>query len=299
MGQRFSVICRTLFAALTLIASLPHASAREVETSAQLRSLYDWTQADRLAWAERSAKDNKEQLAADLAKASTNNSFVRTALANTQQDRPTEYKTIEQRRAYYDLMAQVLESSDATALRGIRFFHSAAALTAQEEAGTSESLPGRILGAGARKLLEDINRDLFSANLSMLRNLLFDWREPRQSASAAAVSPMVFEMAMVDREQDLVERALAERGYPSEVIGRINFFLGLAPSLWSLRFSPVEVARRWTARAGYEREDFANRSWRVAMGRSLVFFFHGFKHRETADEMASLIARVRGEKLRM
>lgn len=302
MGLRFTGMCWCLFAALAL--ALP-AEAREVASRAELRTPYDWTEADRLDWSARSARDTREEIAADLAAAKASNTFVRSALANTERQRAAEYRTAAERHAYYDLMAQVLEGNDNTALRGIRYFHSAAAVSGHEEETTrAESLPGRLLGPEARKLLEDIHRKLFRANVRVLHGLLFDWKaprlpEPETAEDALPVTPIVFDVAMVDFEQAVVERALAARGYPAKEIARINFHFGLSPSVWARRFSPLEVARRWTVHAGWSKEDFASRGWRVAMGRALVLFFHGYREREARHDPLLQSASVRSGKLRM
>ncbi len=229
---------------------------------------------------------------ADIGKlSSTTSTFVKAAIFNTQNNNPEEYVTIAERSAYYDVI-------DALAAEGIlpkkvRFFGAAAKVTNRNSVGSIEGLVGWSLHSKeALQILKDVNKILFDSNIKVINRLMSRGKptDPKQPDSTAALSPMQFDLNMVDVEQGIVETYLKGKtaGLSDEAIKDINDdlnFKGLIRTIGEHTVaSPQPLA--WAKEAlGKDTLDFMQKADRVAIGKALVFFLHA----NTLDEYKSYI----------
>jgi hypothetical protein len=208
------------------------------------------------------------------------NTFILAAIHNTRNFLPNEYQSISQRHDYYDIISYVLEHDPGTpaALRGVRFFHATTLVTGSPGIGTTDSpLGAMMLLQESRIILREVNAELFALNMRIIRDLLFNWQQPRNPANpqGGAISAFDFDMLMVDTEQNSVEQYIARnrsRMTPA-VITDINDTLD--PSGTGQSFNPGRITFQWAMQAmGVSRLDFTNRAHRIAIGRATVHIFH-------------------------
>ena len=193
------------------------------------------------------------------------------------------FRSIAARHAYYALISRALQADAATpaALRGIRFFPAAAAITSFGVLGYAACAlatgPGPLhVAPCVRSLIEAMNARLFAVNRAMLGRLLA-WREPRAPIEGAhALSPLAFDLAMVDAEQREIERMLADAEHAcADTSARALAGMNRLVRSATLLHRPMRRCVRWAVHAGLPTADFARYRWRVAIGRALVFSLHG------------------------
>lgn len=238
------------------------------------RAPQDWFSVDRRAWRQASRSGT-------LARLPQANTFILAAIYNTHSLRPQEYATIAERYDYYDLISYVIEhdSNAPQEIRGVRFFHAANLVTGSPGVGSIESLGGKVkLSSGTRDVLQEVNAELFAENMRIIRNLLLDWREPRdplQSESKQTLSAFEFDLKMVEFEQGTVERYLLRKGreITPEIVDEIN---GTLDPNWLEGFVlPSAEAMEWAIAAlGVSKLDFTVLAHRVAIGIATVHKFH-------------------------
>ena len=233
----------------------------------------DWLDLDRQEWEVASLHGFESSL-------SPTNTFMRAVYYNTQHFRPKEYKTVRERHDYYDLISYVLERDRNTpaALKGIRFFHAATAVTGTPGIGSVDT----IVGAGklqqqTRQVLEEVNEELFALNMGVIRDLLFNWREPRnpRNPAAKAIGSFEFDLRMVETEQKAVEDYIQRNPklFTSSVKQDINATLD--PTAFGQFFNFSRRSFEWARDALQVRSlDFTNIKHRKAIGFAAVHIFH-------------------------
>lgn len=277
-----------LFCLLLFVLALPGLSAGKELLTGPVTAPADWTLNDRMLWDQKSRSLSPVQLKAWLSSAA--NTFVQAAYFNTRNYSPDEYTDIRQRHNYYDLISFVIEHDDKTAalVREVKFFHAATSVTIQAELGMVESFTANKLEdafpAIAKKwgvsvqsltLLREVNQALFSRNMLVVQDLLFNWqapRDPRAILPKETISAFDFDMDMVDFEQSSVFSFIDSNAVSNETLNSINKIIArgaLIPGMGTL-----EQVHPWVKAAGFKQDDFADYRWRVAVGRALVFLFH-------------------------
>ena len=233
----------------------------------------DWLDVDRQEWEMASLHGFESSL-------SPTNTFMRAVYYNTQHFRPKEYKTVRERHDYYDLISYVLERDRNTpaALKGIRFFHAATAVTGTPGIGSVDT----VVGAGkleeqTRQVLQEVNEELFALNMGVIRELLFNWREPRnpRNPSAKAIGSFEFDLRMVETEQKAVEDYIQRNPqlFTSSVKQNINDTLD--PTAFGQFFNFSRRSFEWARDALQVRSlDFTNIKHRKAIGFAAVHIFH-------------------------
>ncbi len=223
--------------------------------------------------------------------ATTTNTFVKAAIFNTKNNNPEEYVTIAQRSAYYDVI-------DALAAEGIlpkkvRFFGAAAKVTNRNSVGSIEGAIGWSLHSKeALQVLKDVNKLLFDSNIKIINRLISQGKptDPKDPTSTAALSPMQFDLNMVDVEQGIVETYLKGKtaSLSDEAIKDINDdlnFKGLIRTLGQYTVASTQALDWAKAALGKDTLDFMQKGDRVAIGKALVFFLHA----NTLDEYKSFV----------
>lgn len=211
-------------------------------------------------------------------------SFAEAAKYNIRNNRPSEYTTVPQRNALYDLVSLVLEYDPGTAAskRGVRFFHAATAVTARLPLGAVDWLPGYAcdgLTDDVRQLLRSINAGLLAHNMPILRRLLLEWPAPRNPTGGTGnISPWDFDLAMVDYEQAEVTRLLAQINPTPAVRTDLNRMMNACDESAIARrlgrFTlPVSV-QPWLTAVGILRVNFFDEVHRRALGKAIVTVFH-------------------------
>ena len=234
----------------------------------------DWLAVDREEWELASQEGAESAL-------SPGNTFMRAVFYNTQNKRPREYQTVRQRHDYYDLVSYALEHDPNTpeALRDIRFFHAATAVTATPGIGSVDTAIGLIkLGEASRQILKDVNEELFALNMEVIHNLMFAWKEPRKpgdSAPTKAIDPFEFDLRMVEKEQRTVEDYIRrnQQRFTSSVKDDINQTLD--PDKFGQFFNFSRTSFEWALKALQVKSlDFTNIEHRKAIGFASVHIFH-------------------------
>ena len=260
-------------------ALLPHIYRKPV-TLFQQRTEKDWYAVSMNNWG------------ADIGKLSTTeNTFVKAAIFNTQNNNPEEYETIAERSAYYDVI-------DALAAEGIlpkkvRFFGAAAKVTNRNSVGSIEGLVGWSLHSKeALQVLKDVNKILFNSNIQIINRLMSRGKptDPKNPVSTDTLSPMQFDLNMVDVEQGIVETYLKGKtaGLSDEAIKDINDdlnFKGLIRTFGEYTIASPQPLTWAKAALGKDTLDFMQKADRVAIGKALVFSLHA----NTLDEYKTYI----------
>ncbi|MFQ5794235.1 MAG: hypothetical protein ACE5JP_04200 [Candidatus Bipolaricaulia bacterium] len=249
------------------------------------RAAHQWYYADRIAW-------QRARRHGDPARLSEANSFIQVAIYNTRNHNPELYTTIAQRHDYYDFISYILEHDPNTteANRDVRFFHAAAIVTASPGVGTAETIVGAVvLSDDSRRMLTEMSVVLFGYNMRVINNLLFEWQEPRnplQVGSTERISALDFDLKMVEVEQSIVEDYLKRNraSLTPQVVREINLTLNPTRS-WLLR-DPQEF--RWAMTAVGGPLDFTIQAHRIAIGKALVFMFHGRSMQTYLDYMRTV-----------
>ena len=282
----------TPFAAIAVLASLilcTPALCREVGAPGELRADgSDWLASDRTLWDIKSRALNGAELKAWYD--ASPNSFGKAALENTRIGRPFEYTDIRQRHSYYDLMSFILEYSSPTALNSseVRFFHATTSITAQAEVGMVEAYSASKLesifpqiarewGIRAETLefLRKINQVLFEKNMLVMHDIFYEWqflKDPRVATPKDRIAALDFDLAMVDLEQNTVQDFINSTSTPNRTLSDVNRMID--HNVIFPRLTTVGATKPWLRNAGYRKDDFSSFSWRVAVGRALVFRFH-------------------------
>ena len=242
----------------------------KVISPGQKRTDRDWLERDMNHWALEIGNLSKSA-----------NTFVRSVIYNTQNNLPDEYVTIAQRSAYYDVI-------DALAAEGfipkkIRFFGAAAKVTGKNGVGSVEAPIGWALHSQeAIQILTDVNRILFESNIKIINRLMgakgqpFD---PRSNSPEKSVSPIQFDLNMVEVEQAIVESYLKEKTgkISAEALADINDDLNFR-GLWRTLGEYIAVdtqPMQWAKKAlGKAKLNFMQMSDRIAIGKALVLSLH-------------------------
>jgi len=148
--------------------------------------------------------------------------------------------------------------------------------------------------------LMQINKLLFIRNMKVIRDLLFVWKEPRNPLNPTGrVTPLDFDLHMVEVEQDIVEYYLTKgsdlQPFYSEIIPRLlqdttrqalNTFMNARDPLESLRnleltflqdYSKVQEPEYilWARQVmDFGNLSFTHREHRIAIGKAIVFQLH-------------------------
>lgn len=250
---------------------------------AQAHDAGDWTEDDQMNW-RRDSFDPQ-----------TTNSFILAARYNTKNQRPDEYKTINERSEYYTLM-QVDAGKKGGAVGQTQFFGAAGIVTdaGHDGIGVIEAPAGWALHSpDAIAVLKEVNRLLFEANMKVINNLQNVKKTPTNPAdptSSTPISAMQFDLAMVEKEQSLVEDYLvANKAKISDAaIKDINDDLNFK-GFWRTMAQHTVVDTLtfdWAKKAlGVGKLDFTVKAHRVAIGRALVCHLHGDSYDEYAAFM--------------
>ncbi len=240
----------------------------------------DWFASDMNHWA------------ADMGKLSTTkNTFVKAAIFNTQNNNPEEYVTIAQRSAYYDVVDAL--AAEGSLPKKVRFFGAAAQVTNSNSVGSIEGITGWSLHSKqAIQILKDVNKILFDANIKVINRLMSRGKptDPKQPDSTDALSPMQFDLNMVDVEQSIVETYLKGKtaDLTDEAIKDINDdlnFKGLIRTIGEHTLASPQPLNWAKAALGKDTLDFMQKADRVAIGKALVFSLHA----NTFDEYKAYI----------
>ena len=247
----------------------------------------DWHDLHRKEWQHVSATGTEWRL-------SPSNTFMRAAWDNTLNLRPAEYQTVSERHDYYDLISYVIENDPGTpkAARGVRFFHAATSVTGSPGIGSVDKPIGHIkLGADTRQILRDVNVELFALNMGVIRNLLSNWKEPRDPVNpSGAISAFEFDIRMVETEQATVESFISKNKarFTSTVVDEIND--SMDPNVFGQFFNFSKRSFEWASKAlGVPRPNFTIEAHRQAIGFASVHIFH---RRSEADYLAFMQPRV-------
>ncbi|MEX0268914.1 DUF4157 domain-containing protein [Leptolyngbyaceae cyanobacterium UHCC 1019] len=247
---------------------------RKAMTLFQKRTDKDWYPTHRLNWR------------ASIGKLSTTtNTFVKAAIFNTQNNHPEEYTTIAERSAYYDVIDAL--AAEGVLPKKIRFFGAAAKVTDRYAVGSIE--PGSFSGIvswilhskESIQVLKDVNKILFESNIKIISRLMSRGKptDPKDSTSTAELSPMQFDLNMVDVEQGIVETYLKGKtaSLSAEAIKGINDdlnFKGAVRTFGEYTYADPQSINWAKAALGKDPLDFMIKEDRVAIGKALVFSLH-------------------------
>ncbi|MEO1623762.1 MAG: DUF4157 domain-containing protein [Bacteroidota bacterium] len=257
------------------------------------RQPQDWFHYDRMIWQRISRSSTGPSIVIPRS-----NTFARAAVYNTRNNRPQEYQTISQRHDYYDLISYVLQYDQTVpaSLRNVRFFHAATIVTGSPGIGTTNTVAGAIvLQAGSRRILRQVNAVLFAANMQVIRNLMFQWREPRNPNNPAGrISSFEFDVQMVEMEQDLVEQYIRrnQSQFTPSIVANINGTMnpdGFGQSLNPSRASFL-MAR---SVLGVQALDFTQMLHRKAIGFAAVHLLHRRNNAQYVQFMRSRYPQLR------
>jgi hypothetical protein len=248
----------------------------------------DWYSWHRVEWEGASAEGHEREL-------SPNNTFMRAVWYNTLNLKPAEYQTVNERHDYYDLISYVIENDPGTpqAARDVRFFHATTAVTGSPGIGSVDKPIGAIkLGADTRQILREVNADLFAMNMGVIRNLLSNWKEPRDPQTPnGRINAFDFDIRMVETEQGMVEKYIQNNKarFTSSVVGEINDTLD--PGKFGQFFNFSQRSFEWAIKAlGVSKLDFTIRDHRQAIGIASVYIFHRKSEQDYLTFMKSRIA---------
>jgi hypothetical protein len=251
----------------------------------------DWYAQHREAWQHASHTGTERML-------HPANTFMRAAWYNTVNLRPGEYQTVTERHDYYDLISYVIEYDRNTpkAASGVRFFHAATAVTGSPGIGSVDKPIGYIkLGAGTRTILREVNAELFALNMGVIRNLLSNWKEPRDPQTGGGrINAFDFDIRMVETEQGVVENYIAQNkaSFTPAVVQEINATLD--PTAFGQYFNFSQRAFEWAIAAlGVPALDFTIQAHRQAIGFASVHIFHRKSRKEYLAFMQQRAAPVR------
>ena len=252
----------------------------------------DWTEPDREEWEALSASGNEQML-------SPGNTFMRAAWYNTLNMRPGEYQTIRERHDYYDLISYAIQHDPGTpkAVRDVRFFHATTAVTGHPGIGSVETTTGLgKLGAETRQILREVNAELFALNMGIIRNLLSNWKEPRDPQNPAGpIKAFDFDIRMVETEQGTVENYITRNKarFTPSVVQDINATMD--PTSFGQFFNFSHYSFEWAIEAlglpflQSRALDFTKREHRQAIGFASVHIFH---RKSKQDYLAFMKQRV-------
>jgi hypothetical protein len=286
----FTAFRRVSLAATCIVAvlvSIPLA-AKEVPDGQVPALKSDWTVSDRMAWNtwRKNTIVGSLPLAGEAARR-----FYEAFKENLKGgNSSTEYKTLLQRHSMYDAMAFTLHRAEDVdkKLRCIRFFDAATDVTSVTTLGGAQTLVGQFiagLSADTVAAINEINQRLFEKNTLIMRNLLLNWKEPRDPINpAGGISAIAFDLMMVQFEQSAVEAMLQAK--PSlkkkEVIDQVSDLKAVALIIGhyvSGQGGPTarisEFRTKWLPAVGVSQFSFDNKEHRVALGEAYVLFLHG------------------------
>lgn len=279
------LLLQMLFLMVALCFGAAHAG--EVDSNGAITSESDWTADDRVAYVAASRSLTLEELKSWV-RSNPNNTFIKSAVYNTKTLNSGQYRTIRERNAYYDYISFIIEGQEFAppANRDVKFFHATTSVTIQLELGLAEStfldvvessfpISARKFGvtSDSLKLISDVNAELFPKNMRIVRDLIFNWQtplDPRAVSPYDPLSPLDFDLAMVEFEQSNVQAFIDRTAVPNSVLSDVTRMIKSSFSLGLTK----QVAP-WLGAAGYTTTNFADYRWRVAEGRALVFKFHG------------------------
>ncbi|WP_156965384.1 hypothetical protein [Paracoccus sphaerophysae] len=287
------------------------ATAKELPPGApkQAREPSDWHYQHRIQYLDLRALSTAAQMKAALDRRDGLAwTFLDAARYNTLKMRPGEYQSISQRHAYYDLISFVIEHDRNTPpdLRQIKFFHAATLVTTQLQLGAVElidnfdhlgPLAGVAQAAAERcapmspetiQLLSEINKELFSVNMGVIKRLLFEWREPRDPREARpvnSVTPYQFDIAMVELEQATVERILRSKNLSERTRKELESTAdNCLFRAWQV-FNASSIAKPYLSSVGISSPRFTDVAHRKALGKAIVSKFHNKSTAEFAKIM--------------
>ena len=247
----------------------------------------DWHFLHREEWEHVSATGTERML-------NPGNSFMRAAWHNTLNLLPGEYQTVNERHDYYDLISYVIEHDPGTpkAVRDVRFFHATTAVTGSPGIGSVDKPIGYAkLGADTRQILRDVNAELFALNMGVIRDLLSNWKEPRDPQTPGGrIGAFAFDIRMVETEQGVVENFITQNKarFTTSVVQDINDTMD--PSVFGQFFNFSRRSFEWAIKAlGVPKLDFTIRDHRQAIGFASVHIFH---RKSEQDYLAFMKPRV-------
>jgi len=208
----------------------------------------------------------------------TANTFVNAAVYNTKNNLPGEYQTIFERSEYYGVINALLYQDAAT--KDVRFFAAASKVTSSEGVGAVEAPAGGALHSPeAITVLTEVNKILFEANMKIINKLIGGHQptDPRNPAATTPITPMAFDLDMVETEQGLVETYLKGKTISTQAKRDINDDLNLKGVVRTVGGLTLDTKSFDWARVvlSVKELDFMIKDHRVAIGKALVFIFHG------------------------
>ncbi len=276
---------------VTLPVLIPAAS-QAAEVNGKVTKPSDWSAQDRAAWQDASTALGEADFRQWFKDHAESNSFYRACIENTQHKAANEYSTIAQRQAYYDVMGAEFEygKNVPSAAAPIRFFHATGAITTRgllgyvESNGASSGVPGIGIPKETIDLTRSINTELFKLNVGVIHNVLYEWHQPRDptiSNATDAISPLAFDLKMVELEQNTVQKMIETTPRMGAAVDGLNTALSIAS-----HFNPaMRDLQNLASKAGEDSSAFQNIRWRKAIGRALVFRFHNAGEREYLNYM--------------
>lgn len=237
----------------------------------------DWLEVDRKRFQALSTRLDGPQLINVMPAVLT---FAEAARYNTQQIRPKEYSTVEQRNAYYNFISLIIEHDKNTPapVKGVRFFHATTVVTLWSQVGAIDAVDNVFcvqMSGETRQFLRDINSRLFEANLPIASRLMLTWKEPRSPMEAnptAALTDWDFDVQMVRHEQQLVEQVIIELK-PSATVRKEIADLDSCVLSYLGSLASTGDATAWVAEV-FGKPDFFNIRHRRAIGFAMITMFH-------------------------
>jgi hypothetical protein len=270
------------------VRSVPLLQRKEVlGSSRDLASLAptDWFRNDVDNWRRDLFVDHRE------------NTFVKAARYNTKNNLSGEYTTIFLRSEYYAVVNSLLQQSTGT--RDVEFFAATAKVTSGEGVGAIEGINPLLplllhTDPETERILRDVNRLLFSANMKIINKLTGPTgtpTDPRVPSATATITPMDFDLDMVETEQSLVEDYLTAHASEitpqakKEINDDLNF-RGFFRSIGELLSDTTFLT--WAKQAlSVAALNFFVKQHRIAAGKALVFQLHGRSLNDYKSYMAS------------
>lgn len=294
---------RSFLTLLLMMSLLAKCFAHEVEGNAPLNSPSDWKRSDRLIFATDSMNAlNSDDLRVKIA-GRHSNSFINAFHYNLRHARPSEYRTVAERNNFYNYASYLIEQAKGTKneTARVRFFHAATVGTGWSTivpidnplVGSAVGARGTFSGFGdvlelsdttdlrdAIALLKQLNAEIFTLNLPIIDKLLNKWPDPRnpRGPDTQKLSALDFDLSMVELEQTIVQKLLDRQRPRAQILDVIDLLPKVKTVIepWQKvgEVHPVDIAARWVAEAGHGPASFANKSYRVATGRAIVFLLH-------------------------